>query len=303
MNVQSLQLEDYIKAGKIAAEVREMARGKNWIGKTVYEICEEIEGEIVKRGAKCAFPVNTSINEIAAHYTAEPNDPITITETDLVKIDLGAQINGYIADTAVTVCYDAQYDGLVQAAEDALNNAMSMIKVGVKASDIGRTIETTIKQMGYKPIANLSGHSLEQYTIHAGKSIPNIWSIGGFSLSENTAYACEPFVTTEKGGGFVRNGKIKNIFALNSRKKTKDEKADKLLDFIWDKFNMLPFALRWITKEWDEKEARESLEYLIKKKAVQAYPVLIEINEQRVAQAEHTFIPNENGVTVTTQST
>lgn len=301
MNVQSLQLEDYIKAGKIAAEVRELARGKNWIGKTVYEICEEIEGEIVKRGAKCAFPVNTSINEIAAHYTAEPNDPITITETDLVKIDLGAQINGYIADTAVTVCYDAQYDGLVQAAEDALSNAMSMIKVGVKASDIGRTIETTIKQMGYKPIANLSGHSLEQYTIHAGKSIPNIWSIGGFSLSENTAYACEPFVTTEKGGGFVRNGKIKNIFALNSRKKTKDEEADKLLDFIWDKFNMLPFALRWITKEWDEKEARESLEYLIKKKAVQAYPVLIEINEQRVAQAEHTFIPNENGVTVTTQ--
>jgi methionyl aminopeptidase len=299
-NKQSLQLEDYIKAGKIAAEVREMARGKNWVGKTVYEICEEIEGEIQKRGAKCAFPVNTSINEIAAHYTAEPNDTITITDRDLIKIDLGAQINGYIADTAVTVCYDPQYDGLVQAAEDALSNAMSMIKVGVKASDIGRTIETTIKQMGFKPIANLSGHSLEQYTIHAGRSIPNIWSIGGFSLSENTAYACEPFVTTENGGGFVRNGKIKNIFALSSRKKTKDEQADRLLDFIWEKFNMLPFALRWITKEWDEKEARESLEYLIKKKAVQAYPVLIEINEQRVAQAEHTFIPNENGVTVTT---
>jgi len=295
-----LQLEDYIKAGKIAAEVREMVRKKNWIGKTVYEICEEVEGEIVKRGAKCAFPVNTSINEIAAHYTAEPNDPITIKDSDLVKIDLGAQINGYIADTAVTVCYDPQYDGLVQTAEDALSNAMSMIKAGVKASDIGRTIEATIKQMGFKPIANLSGHSLEQYTIHAGRSIPNIWSIGGFSLSENTAYACEPFVTTENGGGFVRNGKIKNIFALNSRKKTKDEQADKLLDFIWERFNMLPFALRWITKEWDEKKARESLEYLIKKKAVQAYPILIEINEQRVAQAEHTFIPNENGVTVTT---
>ncbi|PIW32875.1 MAG: type II methionyl aminopeptidase [Nitrosopumilales archaeon CG15_BIG_FIL_POST_REV_8_21_14_020_37_12] len=295
-----MQLEDYIKAGKIAAEVREMVRKKNWIGKTVYEICEEVEGEIVKRGAKCAFPVNTSINEIAAHYTAEPNDPITIKDSDLVKIDLGAQINGYIADTAVTVCYDPQYDGLVQTAEDALSNAMSMIKAGVKASDIGRTIEATIKQMGFKPIANLSGHSLEQYTIHAGRSIPNIWSIGGFSLSENTAYACEPFVTTENGGGFVRNGKIKNIFALNSRKKTKDEQADKLLDFIWERFNMLPFALRWITKEWDEKKARESLEYLIKKKAVQAYPILIEINEQRVAQAEHTFIPNENGVTVTT---
>ena len=213
-----MTIENYVKAGKIAAEVREMVRVKDWVGKTVYEICEEVENEIRKRGAKCAFPVNASINEVAAHYTAEPNDPITIKDTDLVKIDLGAQIDGYIADTAVTVCYDVQFDGLVQASEEALGSAMSMIKSGVKASDIGRTIETSIKQLGFKPIANLSGHSLEQYTIHAGKSIPNIWSIGGFSLSENTAYACEPFVTTEQGGGFVRNGKIKNICETPARK-------------------------------------------------------------------------------------
>jgi len=297
-----MQTEEYLKAGKIASEVREMVRVKDWIGKSVYEICEEVENEIKKRGAKCAFPVNASINEIAAHYTAEPNDPITIKDTDLVKIDLGAQINGYIADTAVTVCYDAQFDGLVEAAEEALSNAMAMVKTGVKASDIGRTIETTIKQRGCKPIANLSGHSLDQYTIHAGRSIPNIWSIGGFSLSDSSAYACEPFVTTEQGGGFVRNGQIKNIFAINSRKKTKDEQADKLLDFIWKNFNMLPFALRWITKEWEEKEARKLLEILVKKKAVQAYPVLIEVNEQRVAQAEHTFIPNDTGAIVTTSA-
>ncbi len=302
ITIEIVQTEQYIKAGKIASEVREMVRVKDWVGKSVFEICEEVEGEIRKRGAKCAFPVNASINEIAAHYTAEPDDPITIKDTDLVKIDLGAQIDGYIADTAVTVCYDAQYDGLVQAAEESLANAMSMIKAGVKASDIGRTIETTIKQMGFKPIANLSGHSLDQYTIHAGKSIPNIWSIGGFSLSENSAYACEPFVTTEQGGGFVRNGQIKNIFALNSRKKTKNSDADRMLDFIWENCNMLPFALRWLTKEWEVKEARELLDFLVKKKAIQAYPVLIEVNEQRVAQAEHTFIPNEDGVTVTTKA-
>jgi len=292
--------EDYIKAGKIASEVREMVRKKNWVGKTVYEICEEVEGEIIKRGAKCAFPVNTSINEVAAHYTAEPNDTLEISNSDLVKIDLGAQINGYIADTAVTVNYDPVYDVLVQAAEDALGNAMSMIKVGVKASDIGRTIEKTIKQLGCKPIANLSGHSLGQYTIHAGKSIPNIWSIGTFRLSDSDAYACEPFVTTNDALGFVREGKTKNIFAMVSRKKTKNEEADKLLDFIWTNFNMLPFALRWITKEYEEKKARELLEILIKKKAVHAYPVLIEANEQRVAQAEHTFIPTKDGVTITT---
>ena len=110
--------------------------------------------------------------------------------------------------------------------------------------------------MGFKPIANLSGHSLEQYTIHAGKSIPNIWSIGGFSLSENSAYACEPFVTTEQGGGFVRNGQIKNIFAINSRKKTKNEEADKLLGFYLGKFQHVAICIKMDYKRMGRKESK-----------------------------------------------
>jgi len=295
-----LQIEDYLKAGSIAGEVRENVRRKDWIGVTLEDICEYVESEIIKRGAKCAFPVNTSLNEIAAHYTAEPNDPKTVSDTDLIKIDLGAQINGYIADTAVTVNYDPQYDSLVQTAEDALQSAMSMIKVGVKSKDVGRKIQTTIMDAGLKPIANLSGHSLDQYTIHAGKTVPNMWTIGSFLFSENEAFACEPFVTTRNGLGFVRNGKIKNIYALVSRKKTKNENADRLAEYIWDNFNMLPFALRWIVKDWEEKEARELLEILVKKKVVHAYAILVEANGKTVAQAEHTFIPTETGVTVTT---
>ena len=147
---------------------------------------------------------------------------------------------------------------------------------------------------------NLSGHSLGQYTIHAGKSIPNIWSIGSFSFKGDEAYACEPFVTTDEGSGIVKEGKIKNIFALGSRKRAKNDEADRLQEYIWANFNMLPFALRWLLKDWEEKQARELLEILIKKKVVHAYPILIERNGQRVAQAEHTFIPTENGATVTT---
>lgn len=298
--MQPLQIDDYIKAGKIASEVRELARKKDWIGKTLYEICETVESEIKSRGGKCAFPVNASLNEIAAHYTAEPNDPKVLSSSDLIKIDLGVQINGYIADTAVSVSYDPESAILVDTAEEALKAAMSMVKEGTKSSDIGRTIQKTIMQYNLKPIANLSGHSLEQYTIHAGKSIPNMWSIGSFSLSTKEAYACEPFVTTSKGLGFVRDGKTKNIFGLVSRKKTKNEKANKLVDYIWDNFNTLPFALRWLTKDNEEKEARTLLEELIKNKIVRAYPVLNEANGQRVAQAEHTFIPTENGAVITT---
>jgi len=296
-----MQIEDYVKAGKIAGEVRENVRQKDWIGSTLEEICEYVESEIIKRGAKCAFPVNTSLNEVAAHYTAEPNDPKTVSDSDLVKIDLGVQINGYIADTAVTVNYDPQYDSQVQAAENALQAAMSMIKVGVKSKDVGRKIQNTIMDMGFKPIANLSGHSLDQYTIHAGKTVPNMWSIGSFDFSENEAYACEPFVTAKNGLGFVRNGKIKNIFALASRKRTKDDEADKVQEYIWNNFNMLPFALRWLLKEWEEKEARRLLDILIKKKVIKAYAILVEASGKTVAQAEHTFIPTQTGVTITTE--
>ena len=295
-----MQIKDYINAGKIAAEVRENARKKYHVGSTLSEICESIEKEIVQKGGKCAFPVNTSLNEIAAHYTAEPNDDKVVKDTDLLKIDLGVQINGYIADTAVTVCYEPKYDYLVQTAEAALKEAISIIRVGTKSSDVGKIIENTVKQLGGIPIANLSGHSLEQYTIHAGKSIPNIWSIGSFSFQSTEAYACEPFVTTPEGLGFVREGKIRNIFSLATRKRTKDNDANKLIDFIWEKFNMLPFALRWLLSEWDEKTARGLLNVLIQNKIVKSYPILVEANTQRVAQAEHTFIPQENGVTVTT---
>ncbi len=295
-----MNLQDYVEAGKIASQVREAARKKNWVGRTVYEICEELEGQIRGLGAKCAFPVNASINETAAHYTAEPGDERTIAEDDLVKLDLGAQINGFIADTAVTVNYDPAYDGMVSAAEDALSDAMSMVRAGVRASDVGRTIEKTIKRLGFKPIANLSGHSLGRYSIHAGRSIPNIWSITSFSLSGASAYACEPFVTTREGLGFVREGRIRNIYAMVSRKKTKDAEADRLLDYIWENFNMLPFALRWITGQWEEDRARELLDVLVRKKTVHAYPILVEANGQRVAQAEHTFIPVEGGATITT---
>lgn len=296
-----MQIDDYVKAGRIASEVREIARKKDWVGKTLYEICETVESEIQNRGGKCAFPVNASLNEVAAHYTAEPNDPKILSSSDLIKIDLGVQINGFIADTAVTISYDPEFEILVQTAEEALRNAMSIIKEGTKSSDVGRTIQKTIEQYGLKPIANLSGHSLGQYTIHAGKSIPNMWSIGSFILSAKEAYACEPFVTTGKGLGYVRDGKTKNIFGLVSRKKTKNENVNRLVDFIWENFNMLPFSLRWITKKFDEREARPLLDELIKNKLVRAYPVLVEANGQRVAQAEHTFIPTQNGALITTQ--
>jgi methionyl aminopeptidase len=293
--------ENYIKAGKIASEVREYARNQDHTGRTLSEICNDVENEILKRGGEPSFPVNVSLNDIAAHYTAEPNDPTIVKNSDVLKIDVGVHIDGYIADTAVTVSFDSKYQDLIDIAERALDEAIGIARSNTRVSDIGRIIEKTITKYGCKPIQNLSGHSLERYTIHAGKSIPNIWTIGhSFNLSVDNVYAIEPFVTTKEGQGIVYEGKIKNIFGIASRKRTKDQKADEFLEYLWNKFKTLPFALRWVVNDYEEKEALSLLQTLLKKKNVHAYPILVEGANRIVVQAEHTIIPQEsNTITIT----
>ena len=294
-------LDCYKQAGKIASEVRENTRKKCYIGSTLLQICESIEAEIRRKDAAPAFPVNVSLNDIAAHYTAEPNDQIMVKDADVLKIDIGVHIQGYIADTAVTVCYNPKYETLVKTAENALSEAVRIAKANTKASDIGKVIENTISKQGFRPIQNLSGHSLEQYTIHAGRSIPNIWTIGSsFILVPNQAYAIEPFVTTKDGQGVVYEGKTRNIFGIISRKPTKEKEVDEFLEHTWNRFKTLPFALRWMMDKYEEKKARQSMEILIKKRNVHAYPILVEGNGKIVAQAEHTLIPSDTSINVIT---
>ncbi len=293
-------IEDYIKAGRIAAEVREHMRKRYHVGRTLLEICEEAEGMIRAKGGEPAFPCNVSLNEVAAHYTAEPNESIEVRDGDMLKIDIGVHINGSIADTAVTVCYNPSYSILVEAAEHALNEAIRVARIGVKASDIGKVIEHTIKSYRLKPIQNLSGHSIARYTIHAGRSIPNIWTIDSFSLQQGEVYAIEPFVTTEDGSGVVYNGDVSNIYSIVSRKRTGSKEADAFLDMLWDRFKTLPFALRWLS-DVDTNYAREMISFLMKKKVIRAYPVLVEGNNRYVAQAEHTIMLTMDGTTIITR--
>ena len=237
-----------------------------------------------------------------AHYTAEPNDQTMVDNSDVLKIDIGVHINGFIADTAVTVSHNTNYLEMVAAAETALNEAIKIAKPNTKSSELGGVIEKTISRQGYKPIQNLSGHSLGQFTIHAGKSIPNIRTFGSsFGLSLNQAYAIEPFVTTNDGQGVVYEGKVKNIFGIVSRKPTKEKNCDEFLQNIWDKFKTLPFTTRWLLHEHEEFHARKMLEILLKRKNVHSYPILVEGNYKMVAQAEHTIILREDETKIITR--
>ena len=292
----------YVKAGRIASEVRENVRKMDLSGKDLYEICERIEKEIIVRGGAPAFPVNVSLNEIAAHYTAEPNDSTVVNNSDIVKIDIGVHIEGFIADTAVTVTLNPNYQDMINVAEIALNEAIKISKPNTRAADIGDVIEKTIWKNGFKAIQNLSGHSLEQYTIHAGKSIPNIRTFSSsFGLTENEAYAIEPFVTTKDGQGIVYEGKVRNIFSVVSRKPTKESKSNEFLQNLWQQYKTLPFTTRWLMHEYDELTARKMLEILLNRKNLRAYPILVEGHYKAVAQAEHTIMLGKNDAEIITR--
>src|SRR3989338_11154809 len=93
--------EKIFKAGTVVSKVREYARTIVKPGMPLIEIAEKIEEKIAELGGKPAFPTNLSINEIAAHCTPTHNDQ---TKAEgLLKVDIGVQIDGYIADTAFSI--------------------------------------------------------------------------------------------------------------------------------------------------------------------------------------------------------
>jgi methionyl aminopeptidase len=283
-------LEAYRTAGRIAAKVRGKAKKIVREGTPLIKICETLEKRIIKENGQLAFPVNISLNDVAAHYTSPPGDKSTVPPKALVKVDIGVHIDGFIADTALTVSVGNVGLELVKASEAALENVLKNIKHGVKSSHIGEIVEKTIKEFGFKPVSNLTGHLLDKYNLHAGKSIPNVKTRVGFTLKEGEVYATEPFATT--GAGMVEDSKYSYIYRMPSQKT-----STPFLSYIAHEFKTLPFAARWLVSKFPK--AQELIKRFALTGTIQSYPVLVERERGVVSQAEHTFIVKKNGCEVT----
>ena len=289
-----LILENYRRAGVILVEVRKEATGLIKDGGSLLEVAEFVENNIREKGGEPAFPCNISRNEEAAHATPSIDDQTVFGRDDLVKLDIGVHIDGYIADSAVTVDLSGNYDELVKAAEAALDEAIKIIRDGVSTIEIGEVIGTTIKERGYKPVVNLSGHGLSRYDSHAPPTIPNVKYEHGVTLHENNVVAIEPFAT-DGGGKVVESGNAE-IFSLIKPKPVRMREAKKLLDEIKN-YQGLPFAKRWLPRERLELALRTVETAGI----LRDYPVLREEEKGMVSQAEHTVIIKKDGCEVITK--
>jgi|HubBroStandDraft_1064217.scaffolds.fasta_scaffold00796_18 methionyl aminopeptidase len=277
-------LPKWREAARISSRARDLGVRLAVPGALRRDVADAIEAFIREQGAQPAFPVNLSRNNEAAHYTPSPDDPERLETGDLVKVDVGAHIDGAIADTADTVEVGGtrKYENLVKAAREGVRAGIAHVRPGVEVEEISRAIAEAIRARGFKPIVDLTGHSIERYLLHAGKSIPNVPGHGDATLEEGEIIAIEPFTTN--GMGSIGNGPYGNI----QRFRRAPDTNDPVLTSLFERFRTLPFTTRW-AKSPAEVEALERA-----RRTLQTYPVFLERGGGWVAQAEHTVLVGPN---------
>jgi len=286
--------EKHREAGRIHQQVSQTARGMVEEGASLLELAETVEEEIREEGGAPAFPVNISRDEEAAHATPARDDDETFGE-EMVNVDIGVHVDGWIADAAFTV--DLSGNGeLVEASRDAVEAAVELVEAGVSTAELGAVIEETIEGYGYTPVYNLTGHGLGEYEQHTSPSVPNRGVDQGVTLEAGDVIAIEPFATD--GSGKVKEGGDEEIYSLQDPDaRVRSRRARDLVETVADQYRTLPFAKRWL----DNDRLDMSLRRLKSTDVVEGYPVLKEGDGFYVSQAEHTVIVEEDGCEVTTR--
>ncbi|XP_075906844.1 methionine aminopeptidase 2-like [Nelusetta ayraudi] len=296
---------DFRQAAEAHRQVRSYVR--SWIkpGMTMIDICERLEDcsrRLIKENglkAGLAFPTGCSINHCAAHYTPNAGDPTVLRYDDICKIDFGTHINGRIIDCAFTVTFNPKFDGLLEAVRDATNTGIKFAGIDVRLCDIGETIQEVMesyeveidgKTYQVKPIRNLNGHSIGQYRIHSGKTVPIVKGGEATRMEEGETYAIETFGSTGKGAvhddmecsHYMKNFNVGHVPIRLPR-------AKHLLNVINENFGTLAFCRRWLDRLGESKYLM-ALKNLCDLGIIDPYPPLCDIKGSYTAQYEHTIL-------------
>lgn len=290
-------VEKWVKAGKIAAQALEYGKGLVKKGNSLLETTDKIENFVLKKGGKLAFPSQMALNHVAAHSYPDADDE-TVFEDQVVKLDVGVHIDGFIGDNAVTIDLSGNYTELVKASEEALSEAIKIVKAGVAIGEIGSVIQETISGYGFAPVRNLSGHGLEQYDVHSPPTIPNTATGDKTRLVEGQVVAIEPFAST--GAGIVQETSNASLFQVQEYKPVRERVTREVLHYI-EKFDDLPFARRWLLEHFPPLLANFALKRLLNTGVIRDFPPLADKAKGIVSQAEHSVMVEKDGARILTK--
>lgn len=307
-------LNDALRGAEAHRRIRSKLQEILKPGVSLLEVVDTVEKctRILLHGEKnngIGFPCGISLNDCAAHFTLNPGDKdILLKETDVLKIDFGTHSNGRIMDSAFTVCFDPKYEQILKASQEATKRGLEVIGIDSMACEIGREIGEVFKSfeveignrmVPIKPVWNLNGHSIEQFRIHGGISIPPN-NNGDRSRVKEGFCAIETFASTGKGE--VDDKGETSHFALNRVDpgvKIYNSKNEKALNVIKKEFGTLPFSPRHL--EYYMPDSFSSVKILSLRKFLDPYPPLFDSPGSIVAQFEHTVYLTESGKTILTK--
>ena len=292
-----VDLEKYREAGRIGATARRQAIEAIKPGVRYVDVLDGIEARIREEGGEIAFPAQVSVNGIAAHDCCDLDDPRTFAVGDVAKVDLGVHVDGCIADSAETADL-GDNTALLEASRQALEAAIALVRPGAKIRDLGAAIQSTMKSLGFRPIANLTGHGIAPYTIHCSPSIPNVPDGTSGVLKEGMMICIEPFATT--GGGSVTEKGRAEVFGARRKLKAPRHCDSSVVEQIAARRG-LPFCRRELAREHGKELAEKTLRELLRANAVFDYPPLVERGPATVAQFEHTMHVGPDGAEVMTR--
>ncbi|OIO62502.1 type II methionyl aminopeptidase [Candidatus Woesearchaeota archaeon CG_4_10_14_0_2_um_filter_33_10] len=298
MNISDLNkegLENWKKSCNISAQALEYGKGLIKKGNNLLDVARKTDEKIISLGGEIAFPSQISMNQIAAHFCPTKNNN-PVFENQIVKLDVGAHVNGFIGDNACTVDLSGENSELVKASRDALNNAIKITKPGITLAEIGRVIQETIMNYGFAPVRNLSGHGLGKFDIHTKPTIPNYDNGDETKIKKGDIFAIEPFATN--GHGIVIETSNPTVFSLVQKKPVRDMTTRQILKEI-ENYKGLPFAKWWLEEKFSLFRVNLALRQLENLGIIKGYPPLADRDNGLVSQAEHTILVDEKTIILT----
>ncbi len=196
------------RAGRIVADVLQELKKQVKPGMTTLDLDQMAEEGIRKRGGQPAFKgyrgfpatLCASVNNEIVHGIPSKR---TLQEGDIIGLDLGAIVDGYYGDAAITVAVGAirpEVQRLVQVTEESLYQGIEQMKVGNRLSDVSHAVQTHVEAAGYSVVKDFVGHGIGQ-ALHEEPQLPNFGKPGqGPRLRTGMVLAIEPMVNMGKDG-------------------------------------------------------------------------------------------------------
>ena len=294
----------------------------------IAELVDSIEQHInilfPNKNGGIAFPVGVNINNCVAHDSKQPTDNRLIYSGDVLKLDIGVHVDGYLVDSANTIVVDdaeqsSPYNVLIDASRDATMCCImssgadqSLFELSELVAEIIGSYEIELGKniIPIVPVQGIGGHLIERYSVHGGDkqkfilSVPDATVQGNQRMVEGEVYAIETYASTGSGNP-TQNASINQTthWMVNQHNRNKQRNRKMVKRFhrteLYKKCTDrkgLPFSNAWNCKF-------NTIGYNVYQLGLDsgeliAYPPLYDMANSRVAQVEHTIGIGENGVEI-----